>query len=150
MCDNAGAESIALPEPAQNQAADEGIGRLHDIEMECGEQHCLDEVRGPERKSAPLQRRQRHAAEAQLLGKRVDDGEPKQVGERDGGCCRGIDLGEQLDGADRDGLQQDSRADGGKHSGYPQKKPELTSRADVKCRIHSLIKGAGSQMNEKE
>ena len=100
MCDNTGAESIALPELAQNQGADEGVDRLHDIEMECGEQHGMDEVCSPKRQAAALQRRQRHAAETQLLGNRIDDGEPKQIGERDGGCCRGIDLGEQGDGTD--------------------------------------------------
>ena len=100
MCDDTGAESIALPEPAQNQGADEGIDRLNDIEMECGEQHGMDEVRSPKRQAAALQRRQRHAAETQLLGKRNDNGEPEQIGERDGGCCRGIDLGEQGDCTD--------------------------------------------------
>ena len=117
MRDAARDDAVALAKAAQDQTASEGIGRLHDIEMECGEQHRLDDIRDPERKSSPLQRRQRHAAEAQLLGKRVDNGEPEQIGERDGGCCRGIDLGEQGDGADRDGLQHDSCADGGKHGG---------------------------------
>ena len=56
MCDTTGAESIAMPEPAKNQGADEGIDRLNDIEMECGEQHGMDEVRSPKRQAAALQR----------------------------------------------------------------------------------------------
>ena len=81
MRDEAGTEPIALPETAQNQGANEGIGRLHDIEMECGEQRSLNEVRGPERKPAPLQNRQRDAAETQFLGKRIDSDKSEQIGE---------------------------------------------------------------------
>lgn len=76
MRDNARADAIALTKSAQDQGADEGIRRLHDIEMEAGEQHGLDEVHGPERQAAPLQCRQREAAKAKLLRNRIDKAKP--------------------------------------------------------------------------
>lgn len=74
--DDARADPIALTETAQDQAADKGICRLNDIEMEAGEQHGLDEVRNPEWQAAPPQCRQRDTAKAQLLRNRIDNAKP--------------------------------------------------------------------------
>lgn len=74
--DDARADPVALPETAQDQGADKGISRLHDIEMEAGEQHGLDEVRSPKREPTPFQCRQRDAAKAQLLRNRIDNAKP--------------------------------------------------------------------------